>query len=86
MPLLAFAFARRAGRLERLGNLVVKLNAVSHNHKGPVAMVFAQNLLREKDHREALAAARRLPEDSTAAVTLFPRLKIEAMALFTPST
>ena len=85
VALVALGFAHRAGGLERLGNLVVQFHAVGHDHERPVAGHLAQHLLREEHHREALAAALRLPEHAAAPVAQLARASsIEAMALFTP--
>src|ERR1700722_19085616 len=69
VALIALGFAHRAGCLEGLGNLVVQFDAISHDHKCPVAGHFSENLLTEEHHRETLAAALRLPEHASAAVT-----------------
>ena len=70
--------AHRAAGGERLGNLFVQLHAVGHDHERPVARHLAQNLLREEDHREALARSLRLPEDAAAPVPARPRRKRRA--------
>src|SRR4051794_22676499 len=66
VALVALGLANRACRLEGLGNLVVQFDAVSHHDKRPVARYPAQDLLRKEHHREALAAALRLPEHPSA--------------------
>ena len=68
MALVALGLAHRAAGLEGLGDLVVQLHAVGDDHEGPVAGHLAQHLLREEHHREALAAALRLPEHAAAPV------------------
>jgi hypothetical protein len=75
VALLAFALTHRARRLEGLGDLVVQFHAVGHDHERPVAVLPAQDLLREEDHRKALAAPLRLPEHTAAAVALGARLQ-----------
>ena len=67
--------AHRAARLERLGDLVVQFHAVGGDYKRPVARHLAQHLLREEHHREALAAALRLPEHAAAPVAQLARLQ-----------
>ena len=66
MALIAFGFAHCAGRLEGLGDLVVQLHPVGHDHERPVPRHLAQHLLREEHHRKALATALRLPEHAAA--------------------
>ena len=75
VALVALGLAHRAGGLEGLGDLVVQLHAVGDDHEGPVARHLAQHLLREEDHREALAAALRVPEDAAAPVARLARLE-----------
>ncbi len=64
---------RAAGRLrvllghrtaggKRLVDLIVQLVPVGHDHEGPVAGQRPQHLLREEQHREALARALGVPE------------------------
>jgi hypothetical protein len=60
----------RATRRERLGELLVQLDAIGDEHEGPVAGHRAQELLGVEDHREALARALGLPEDARPPVPL----------------
>ena len=73
VALVALGFAHRAGGLEPLGNLVVQLHAVGHDHERLVARHLAEHLLREEHHCEALAAALRLPEYAAATVPQLAR-------------
>ena len=73
VALVALGFAHRAGGLERLGNLVIQLHAVGHDHERPVARHLAQHLLREEHHRETLAAALRLPKNAATTVPQLAR-------------
>jgi hypothetical protein len=55
-------------RFKSLGDLLVQFHAIGDHHEGPVAGQLAQHLLGKEHHREALAAALRLPEHPTAPV------------------
>ena len=55
---------------EGLVDLLVQLVAVGDDHEGPVAGELAQDLLGEEDHREAFAAALRVPEDAELALAV----------------
>ena len=57
-----------AGVLELAVELVVELGPVGDHHERPVARLAAQDLLREEQHREALAGALRVPEDAEPAL------------------
>ena len=59
-----------AGVAEVLVDLVVQLVPVGDDDEGPVAGDLPQDLLREEDHREALAAALRVPEDAEPPLVL----------------
>jgi hypothetical protein len=71
---VAFGFADGPTAFENLGDLVVEFDAVRHDHERPIARNPPQNLLREKHHREALAAALGLPEDAAASAAFRARL------------
>jgi hypothetical protein len=73
--MVALGLAHRAGGLEGLGDLLVQFHAVGDDHEGPVAGQLAQHLLREEHHREALAAALRLPEHAAAPVAQLARFE-----------
>jgi hypothetical protein len=75
VALVALGFTDRAGGLERLGNRVVQLHAVGHDHERPVAHHLARHLLREEHHRETLAAALRLPEHIAATMPQLARFE-----------
>src|ERR1700720_3149982 len=47
-------------------NLVVKVFAICDNDERPITGHLAQNLLRKENHRIALAASLRVPENSQA--------------------
>ena len=47
--------------------LVVELRPIGDHHERPVAGLAPQDLLREEQHREALARALRVPEDAEPA-------------------
>ena len=55
---------------ECLVDLLVELIAIGHDHEGPVARDLAQHLLREEDHRVALAAALCMPENAEPTLVL----------------
>ena len=67
---LAYERRKRELRVMDFGDLLVKLLPVSHDDECPVARQGAQHLLREIDHRKALAAALRMPEHAEAAAIL----------------
>jgi hypothetical protein len=52
---------------EVLVDLIVQLLPIGDDDEGPAAGPLAQHLLREEDHRDALATALRMPEDSQPA-------------------
>jgi hypothetical protein len=72
---VARSLAHGAGGLEGPGDLLVQFDAVGDHHKGPVAGQLPQHLLREEDHRKALAAALRLPEHAAAPMAQLARLQ-----------
>ena len=65
---IGFAGTDRADGAERLGDLHIQLDTVGDHDKAPVAGHFAHDLLGEKHHRIAFAAALGLPEHAGAAV------------------
>ncbi len=75
----------RPDRGEGPGDLLVQLLPVGDDDEGPVAAEPPQHLLGEHHHREALAAALRVPEDAEAAPVL-PICSTASMARLTPST
>lgn len=62
MALIAFGLGNHACGLEGCGDLAVQVRAIGHDHKGPIAGIFALNLLAVEAHGVALAAALGLPE------------------------
>src|SRR5262245_13438759 len=57
-------FCERSGRSKCSGDLLVQFLPVSDDDEGPTAPQPPQHLLGEHHHREALAAALRVPEDA----------------------
>src|SRR5882724_5979898 len=61
---------QRSNRSESPGNLFVEFLAVRDDDKGPVATETAQYFLGKHHHRQALAAALRVPEHTETAPVL----------------
>ena len=72
---LALSLAHRTAGFEGRGDLLVQLHTIRHDDEGPIARHGAQDLLGVEDHGETLAAALRLPEDTTASVAFRARLQ-----------
>ena len=67
---LCLLFGDRSGIGEILVDLVVELLPVGDDDEGPVAGNLTQHLLGEEDHRDALAAPLRVPEDAQLALVV----------------
>src|SRR6185369_15936193 len=65
---LHLVFSDRPCRSELLVDLAVQLLAIRHDQEGPVACDLPEDLLRKKDHREALTAPLRMPKNAEAAL------------------
>src|SRR5438128_2503362 len=63
-PHLILRLTNSVGARKILVYLIVQVFAVSDHKESPITRKLAQNLLREEDHRIALAAALRVPEDA----------------------
>ncbi len=59
-----------ARRNEVLVDLIVQLATIGHDDERPVPRHLAQHLLREVNHRDALPAPLRVPEDAETAPAL----------------
>ena len=71
-PLSVFEHRPRLG--EVAVDLAVKVITVGDDHERPVAGELPQDLLREEDHRVALAGALRVPEDAELALIVLDLL------------
>jgi hypothetical protein len=64
----AFVFGHRTRLGEGLVYLPIQVLPVRYDQECPVPRHFPQHLLREEQHRKALAAALRVPEDAQPAL------------------
>src|SRR5256714_15532266 len=69
-PYLLFRLRHSPNAGERLVDLLIEIVAVGHNHKGPVALNLSQHFLCKEDHREALTATLRMPENAQPSLVL----------------
>ena len=72
VALITLGLRHHLGGLEGVGDLIVEIGAIGHDHEGPIAGNFALNLLAVEGHRVALAAALGLPEHPRPAMPSAP--------------
>ena len=65
---LVDVLCERSDRSECVGKLLIKLLSIRDKHERPVTAEPTQHLLGEHGHRQALAAALRMPEDAETAL------------------
>src|SRR5690348_14162175 len=72
MTQLALCLTHRATGFEGLGDLVIQLNTICNDNKGPVAGNLAEDFLSIENHRKAFPRSLRLPEYTASSMALLP--------------